>query len=281
MKGVVALAAFVCTLPYMAGAQVVISEVMYDPPGSDVGREWFEIYNAGPPVDISKWKVNDGSNHPLNLPPKNGSIGSPILAPHSYLVLAADAAAFRASHPAVTGSIIDTTMNLSNIEGTIALLDASGTVMESIQYSSALGAAGTGDSLQRMSLAQGTSFAAGPATPNQPPPRSGLVATPPPQKVLKQPKKSASTLALAKASAKSAKEIPVTADSVPHQSQGHGDPVRDSPLSMQGASVGSIVSGGDLWWLGAFALAGLVGVGIFSSSYFKKSEWDIVEETGE
>ena len=47
-----------------------ITEVMYDPKGSDTGQEWVELYNpdasAVTMVAGSKgWKFNDGSNHLL------------------------------------------------------------------------------------------------------------------------------------------------------------------------------------------------------------------------
>ena len=34
-------------VPSLASAQVVINEVMYNPQGSDSGREWVELYNQG------------------------------------------------------------------------------------------------------------------------------------------------------------------------------------------------------------------------------------------
>ena len=34
-------------LPVVSHAQVYINEIMYDLPGTDSGREWIEIYNAG------------------------------------------------------------------------------------------------------------------------------------------------------------------------------------------------------------------------------------------
>ena len=47
----------------IANANVVISEIMYDPnQGSDTDLEWIEIYNDGSvSVDLSSWTI-DGSN---------------------------------------------------------------------------------------------------------------------------------------------------------------------------------------------------------------------------
>ena len=44
-------------LPSVLHADVIISEVMYDPPGSDIQQEYIELQNTGSaPVDITKWK---------------------------------------------------------------------------------------------------------------------------------------------------------------------------------------------------------------------------------
>jgi hypothetical protein len=49
---------FVLALPSYVGAQVVISEIMYDLPGADTGPggEWVEIHNeSGSGVDLEMW----------------------------------------------------------------------------------------------------------------------------------------------------------------------------------------------------------------------------------
>src|SRR3972149_2545607 len=72
-----------------------ISEVMYDFPGTDDGHEYIKIENTSTdPVDITGYKFVDGSSatkHGINLPPKNGSIGSPIIEPSGFLILADNA----------------------------------------------------------------------------------------------------------------------------------------------------------------------------------------------
>jgi hypothetical protein len=141
---------FVAALPRLASAQVIISEIMYDAPGSDNHAEWVELQNMGDGVvDIAKWKFNDGSNHVLNAPPKNGSTGTTLIAPGDFLILAADAATFNASH-SVQVSVIDTVMNITNDKDTLSLLDASSTVEDKISYSSSKGGNGTGESLQKV-----------------------------------------------------------------------------------------------------------------------------------
>jgi Lamin Tail Domain len=147
---VVLLVAF--CFPQAAIAQVVVSEIMYDAEGSDSKAEWVELQNIGStPVDISKWKINDGSNHVFNASPKNGSRGSLIMEPGTFIVLASDAATFQQSQIGITGAVIDTVLSLTNANGVISLLNASSSVVDTALYSSALGGNGTGESLQKIS----------------------------------------------------------------------------------------------------------------------------------
>ncbi|MDP3645709.1 MAG: lamin tail domain-containing protein, partial [bacterium] len=84
------VAVTVAFIPSAAVASVSISEVMYDAEGTDTDREWVELYNSGSEsMDITGWKINDGSNHVLNVPPKNGSKGSMVIATGGHLILAA------------------------------------------------------------------------------------------------------------------------------------------------------------------------------------------------
>ena len=73
-------------LPNFAFASISITEIMYDLDGSDTDREWVEIFNDGNPVDLTGWKFNDGSNHILNVPPKNGVEGSITIPSNVYIV---------------------------------------------------------------------------------------------------------------------------------------------------------------------------------------------------
>lgn len=149
-------------LPSAACAQVVISEFMYDYPGSDTGQEWVELFNAGTaPVDLTKWKINDGSGHVLNVPPKNGGTGSITIAPGAYVVLADNAPNFEAAYPNVA-NVIDTTLALPNTSGTVSLTDDSGTTIDSLAYTKDAGAAGDGNTLQRASVGATTLSAAAP-----------------------------------------------------------------------------------------------------------------------
>jgi len=48
---------------FSASAQIILTEVMYDPSGPDRSDEYVEIYNHGAsPVDLSGWQVGDGAS---------------------------------------------------------------------------------------------------------------------------------------------------------------------------------------------------------------------------
>ena len=124
---------WVFAVPVFAHAQIRISEFLFNAEGADSGKEWVEIYNSGDaPVDISKWRLKIASPHALISPPKNGGIGSMIIAPHAYAVLADNAATFRQDYQDVP-TVIDTTVSLPNSKGTISLLNGEQTV-DAVSY---------------------------------------------------------------------------------------------------------------------------------------------------
>ncbi len=139
---------FVCTRT--AHAEVIINEVMYDLDGTDTGHEWIELYNtAETPVDLTGWKFSDGSNHNLNTPPANGSVGSLEIEAHGYMILCDNAVTFLADHAGISGSVIDTVMSLGNSGDTLKLIDKDGIEENVMTYTSDQGGAGDGKSLSR------------------------------------------------------------------------------------------------------------------------------------
>ncbi|MES2006822.1 MAG: lamin tail domain-containing protein, partial [Patescibacteria group bacterium] len=122
-----------------------ITEVMYDTPGSDAGREWVEITNTGlENIDVGKYKLfENDTNHGLKL-----VSGSSTLTPGASAVLASDAAKFLIDYPNFSGILFDTAFALSNTGESLAIKDASSTVLSTIEYSALEDANGTGGSLQ-------------------------------------------------------------------------------------------------------------------------------------
>lgn len=153
--------------PLFASAQVVINEVMYDLlEGADNGREWVEVKNdSGGDVDLTGWKFNDGANHNLVAPPEKGGQGSLVLPSGAFAILAADAVQFLAEHQTAV-TVIDTVMSLGQQNDktyTLELIDPdqNSSVVSSVSYTTALGANGDGNSLQK----SGSSWIAATPTP--------------------------------------------------------------------------------------------------------------------
>ena len=188
---------FILSVPTVADGQVVISEIMYDVSseiGADDKREWVEVFNAGSSsVDLSGWKINDGSNHILNEPPANGGTGSLALSPGAYAILTDDAATFRALYPGVA-TVIDTVLDLNNASGAVSLINADGAAADSLSYAKEIGAGGDGNSLHRQSVSSAE------LAPGAPSPGSGTLAaetqsptpSPPPASSAAEPSSSGS-----------------------------------------------------------------------------------------
>lgn len=133
-------------LPSHAFASVLITEVIYDLPGSDAGREWVEITNTGSdPVDVSKYRLfENGTNHVLTL-----SAGSATLAAGEVAIIADNYSKFLADWPQYSGTLFDSSFSLSNTGETLEIKDDTLATLDSVTYSSDGGAAGDGNTLHR------------------------------------------------------------------------------------------------------------------------------------
>lgn len=132
--------------------EIIFSEIMYDLPGGDSGKEWVEFFNSGEDsIEIltgaggNAWRFFDGSNHIINL-----YQGTTTLGPGEYFLLASDAENFAQNHPEITVSIFDTVMSLKNSTSSLALsFDGGETYAVETIYNSDWGANGNGFSLER------------------------------------------------------------------------------------------------------------------------------------
>ena len=147
-------AGFFSCVPVADARTLTISEIMYDLSGSDTDREWIEVKNdSGEPVDLTGWKFNDGSNHNLVSPPEKGGQGSLVLPSGAYAIFASDAPTFLAEQQTEV-TVIDTVMSLGQRDDqtyTLKIIAADGSEIESVSYTTSLGAKGDGSALQRNS----------------------------------------------------------------------------------------------------------------------------------
>jgi len=135
-----------------ASGPIIINEIMYDLAGSDDDHEWVEIKNiSSEAINLNDWRFNDGANHLLNEPPKNGGQGSLVILAGEYAILADKADVFLADHPGFSGIVIDTVLNLNNTSGILKIINESGQVIDEANYDKSLGANGDGYSLERIS----------------------------------------------------------------------------------------------------------------------------------
>lgn len=134
-------------LPFLASASVSITEVMYDVPGTDSGREWLEVQNTGSEnIDFSQWVFyENGSNHGLT-----SVQGGDTLAPGQYAIITDDPDLFLADWPNLGSiSIFDSSWSsFSNTGEELSIKDQDDTIVFSVTYDTSLGADGDGNTLQ-------------------------------------------------------------------------------------------------------------------------------------
>lgn len=236
-------------VPTLVSAQVFITEIMYDlKEGSDSGREWIEIHNAGSgAIDLSKWKlVESGKNHKISK--VRGSFDG-----GTYAIIADNPTKFAGDHPEYTGVLFDSAFSLSNDGETLSLVAPGEAQIDEVKYAEDDGGKGTGDSLQRIDL-EARVFSPGAPTPGAGIPDGGLVLSPQIQKSSK-----------AKATA------PVTTMAI-----------RDERPAHAGAHVAAVASTEipkAIWWLGVGIIALGGAGGLVTARRHRETEWEIIEET--
>ncbi len=139
------LAVIFFAAPLSAYAGFSVSEIMYDAPGSDSGREWIEIQNTdSAPVDIAGWKLFENSTNHKITPQKGSTIPS-----GGYAILAANAGKFLADFPEFSGLLFQSSFSLNNTGETLVLKNASSSDIVSVSYTGGL-AKGDGNSLNEV-----------------------------------------------------------------------------------------------------------------------------------
>ncbi|MBI5645162.1 lamin tail domain-containing protein [Candidatus Kaiserbacteria bacterium] len=162
---------FTGIFPALASAQVIISEIMYDAPGTEGSGEhdWIEVFNAGgASIDLSTYRfVEANTNHTLKL-----DRGLATLPSGGYAVIANSTGVFIADYPTFSGTLFDSSFNLSSSGESIGI--RTGDLADSdpaFTYVPSDFATNNGGSLHRVAVS-GTAFTA-----NTPSPGSGsLVA---------------------------------------------------------------------------------------------------------
>lgn len=105
-------------------AEILISEIMYHPVGTNVAEQWFELHNNGTnTTDLNGWKVTKGVEFAF---PSNT-----VVAADGYLVVAADAATFASNHPGVTNFLGGWSGKLGSH---LRVVDATGQTVSDLEF---------------------------------------------------------------------------------------------------------------------------------------------------
>jgi len=123
------LVAMFCVYPTYA---LQISEVNFDPVGSDSGREWIEIFNeSAQQIDLTTYYFFQGnSNHGIDVLTGDKNIGA-----GEYVVLVQDFNKFKVDYPAYTGKIYKANFSLVNTGESLGLKSSKTNIVNTINYS--------------------------------------------------------------------------------------------------------------------------------------------------
>ena len=129
---------------------LIFTEIMYNPEGSDQDNEWVEVFNLSTStISIeSDWRFNDGSNHLLNLYQGNNQIAT-----SSFFIITADAITFLNNYADFAITIFESSMSLNNTQDTIQLLKDNGNeLITEVSYNSSLGGNGNGMTIEKIDV---------------------------------------------------------------------------------------------------------------------------------
>lgn len=115
-----------------------ISEIHFDPDGSDTDREWVEVYNDGQnAIDLTEIKFFEANvNHGIEIFNQANSTEKNINA-GEHVIIVQDINKFKTDFPAFNGKIFKASFSLSNTGETLALKDKDGNILHSVNYTSA------------------------------------------------------------------------------------------------------------------------------------------------
>lgn len=118
-------------LPFIASAQIVITDVTYDPVGADTGHEYIELLNTGTSsVRLTDFKLRtNGANHKIVT-----LLGDGVLVSQARAAITQDAGLFGQDNSSFVGVVFHSSFSLTNTSGTVEIIDKSGTVIATTSY---------------------------------------------------------------------------------------------------------------------------------------------------
>jgi hypothetical protein len=277
-RGIAFLMLFMMS-PYFVHADLVITEIMYDPLGSDSDREWIEVYNSGTSsVNLSALKTHiNGKDHTI-IAVSNANVGE-----NQHALIVRNQSAFETEYGDTGAVLFTSAFSLPNAGAYISLINTAHSDVTSALYGKSDGASNDGNSLQRTS--SHSDFVA--RTPSPGDGISNMVAIMPAKVASKTSvtvtKKSTVKKAISKKKTTTTQAAVADAwnDTTVVPPIGSTNPILDVPkASSQTAAVVAATPAKYFWevYLAiATGLAALVGLGSEVVRRFKKDEWDVEE----
>lgn len=132
------------SIPILTSAQIKITEIMYDPQGSDTKREWIEVFNSGTEnIDLSTYFLFENNvHHKLT-----AQLGS-TLPSGTFAIIADSIPEVLADFSGYSGLIFDSVFSLNNTGESISISNPQKEILDTFIYTSDMGANNTGQSLQ-------------------------------------------------------------------------------------------------------------------------------------
>lgn len=134
--------------------ELIFSEIMYDPQGTDIGNEWVEIFNnSSSTINItSDFRFNNSSNHVMNLISGLSDINS-----ENFFIITNNAQNFLNNYPDYSSALFESSFSLNNTSGIIKLLQGTNLLAEQF-YNNSLGANDNGKTLEKIDLFNGDNW---------------------------------------------------------------------------------------------------------------------------
>ena len=267
-----------CIAP-LQGSALVITEIMYDPFGSDTGSEWIEVFNNGTSsIELARMRLHDKNNHVITL-----VHGSAAIAPGAYAIIVRDSLAFETVYPNASLTLFRSSFSLNNTGGTISIQNAATHALDIATCTRSLGSDGDGNTLNRD--VSRVAFVARSPSPGTVMSQSAIAPKPTPvattkqtsKKQLKTPPKSRTSFDKKTKNTYAHTSAKDDVDAI--STETISDVLVVSDTVQTAAAVSSAPN--STWLLALFGLVALSITAIFSARHFAKREWDIIEESGE
>jgi hypothetical protein len=117
-----------------AHAEIVITKVMYDPAGSNVGHQWISVENTGPDsVDLGAKDIrffDESENHLI----KSYGVGTAMLGAGESAVIAQNPLTYMDDYPNYAGNLLKSSFKLSATSGVVGILQTDGGILAQSKY---------------------------------------------------------------------------------------------------------------------------------------------------